>query len=61
MNTIDVLNTGINVNGHILDFPMSYKEIEKVLGEARIVEDEDMQTSYYYDELGLAFDGSPDL
>ncbi len=60
MNTIDVLNSGINVNGHVLDFPMSYKEIEEVLGEARIVEDEDMQTSYYYDELGLAFDGSPE-
>lgn len=61
MNTIDVLDTAVNINGHVIEFPMSYGEIKELLGEARIVtdgDDEAVQTSYYYDELGIEFDGS---
>ncbi|MBR5917074.1 MAG: hypothetical protein IKZ76_03240 [Lachnospiraceae bacterium] len=62
MNHIDVLDKTITINGQAIDFPMSYEEIKKVLGNARIVEDtsgKSVQTSYYYDELGIEFDGSP--
>lgn len=60
MNIIDVSDTAISVNGHVLEFPMSYGEIKGLLGEARIVTDGDdvVHTSYYYDELGMEFDGS---
>lgn len=58
MNTIDILNTEINVNGHVLSFPIAYDEIKEVLGEARIEVDDKSHISYYYDELGIEFDGS---
>ena len=45
------------INGHLLEFPMSYEEIKAALGEARLVTDGE-ETNYYYDELGLEFDGS---
>ena len=56
MNIIDVLDTAVNINGHILEFPMSYGEIKEFLGEARIVTDgeaEAVHTTYYYDDLGI--------
>lgn len=28
MNNIDVLDTAVNINGHVLEFPMSYGEIK---------------------------------
>lgn len=62
MNIIDVLDTAVNINGHVLEFPMSYGEIKEFLGEARIVTDGDAEavhTTYYYDDLGIEFDGSP--
>lgn len=34
MNCLDVVDNGINVNGHLLTFPLSYDEIRAVLGEA---------------------------
>lgn len=34
MNHIDVLDDAVNVNVHILRFPLSYEEIRNVLGEA---------------------------
>lgn len=33
MNNIDVLDTAVNINGHVLEFPMSYGEIKELLGE----------------------------
>jgi hypothetical protein len=60
MNCIDVQENTVNINGHDLIFPMSYDEIREALGDARIVVDEDdNSTTYYYDELGLEFGGSP--
>ncbi len=62
MNIIDVLDRAISINGQVLEFPMSYEEIKAVLGEARIVaendEDEGIHTTYYYDALGLEFEGA---
>ena len=61
MNIIDVLDTAVSINGHILEFPMSYGEIKELLGEARIVTDGDaeaLHTTYYYDGLGIEFEGS---
>ncbi|MCR4608467.1 MAG: hypothetical protein K5750_02075 [Eubacterium sp.] len=62
MNHIDVLDSAVNVNGHILEFPLSYDEIKAVLGEARIVTDDScgVHISYYYDDLGIEFEGSPE-
>lgn len=57
---IDVFDNGISVNGNDLIFPISYNEIKDVLGEARLVHDGESHTSYYYDELGIEFDGSTD-
>lgn len=61
MNCIDVSDTAVSINGQVLDFPMSYDEIKELLGEARIVRDGDGEAAnitYYYDELGLEFEGS---
>ena len=57
MNSIDILDSAVVINGHLLEFPMSYEEIKAALGEARLVTDGE-ETNYYYDELGLEFDGS---
>jgi len=62
MNCIDVLDNAVSINGRVLEFPMSYEEIKELLGEARIVtdgDDEAVHITYYYDELGLEFEGSP--
>ena len=61
MNLIDVSDNAVTVNGQLLEFPLSYDEIKAVLGEARIEEDDKhgKHISYYYDELGLEFEGSP--
>ncbi len=58
MNTINVFDNGFNINGNDLIFPLSYDEIKDVLGEARVVNDDETHTSYCYDELGIEFDGS---
>ena len=57
------MDTSISINGQILEFPMSYDEIKELLGDARIVADGDdkvVHTTYYYDELGMEFEGSPE-
>jgi hypothetical protein len=41
MNTIDVLDKAVRVNGHVFSFPISYDEVKEVLGEARIDIDDD--------------------
>ena len=58
MNNINVFDNGFNINGNDLIFPLSYDEIKNVLGEARVVNDDETHTSYCYDELGIEFDGS---
>ncbi len=45
MNTIDVLDKAVSVNGPVFSFPISYDELKEVLGEARI--DIDEATSIY--------------
>ncbi|MBO4358703.1 MAG: hypothetical protein J5796_02765 [Erysipelotrichaceae bacterium] len=61
MNHIDVLDDAVSVNGHVLKFPLSYDEIRDALGEARIVIDEryGRHLQYFYDDLGIEFEGSP--
>lgn len=60
MNTVDVLDDAVMINGHLLRFPISYEELKKELGEVRTVFNERFgDTDYFYDELGIEFDGSP--
>ncbi len=62
MNSIDVLDTAVSINGHVFSFPISYEEIKDVLGEARIDIDDahGRHITYFYDELGFEFEGSPE-
>lgn len=62
MNSIDVLDNAVIINGHHLEFPFSYDEIKAVLGEARIEIDEKhgKHLAYTYDDQGIEFDGSPE-
>ena len=59
--TIDVLDYEISIDGKLLRFPMSYEEVESVLGEASRILEEEWGTLYMYDDLGLFFEsqGSP--
>ena len=57
MNEIEVLDNGIIFNNVLLIFPLSYVEISALLGEPRIRE-EDGCFIYYYDDLGISFEGS---
>ena len=61
MNHIDVLDNAVTVNGHLLEFPLSYDEIKAALGEARLEEDNKhgLHINFIYDDLGLEFEGSP--
>lgn len=62
MFCIDVLDTAVSFNGQVVPFPMSYEDIRAVLGDARVVNDGDedrTHTTYYYDDLGIEFEGSP--
>lgn len=61
MNLIDVLDNAVTVNGHLLEFPLSYDEIKAALGEARLEEDNKhgLHINFIYDDLGLEFEGSP--
>lgn len=58
MNQVDVLDNGVVFNNNKLTFPLSYKEISELFGEARISVQNDIHFSYYYDELGISFEGS---
>ena len=61
MNTIDVSDHSLTINGSLLNFPLSYEEIKAVLGPARVETDEThgLHITYCYDDLGLEFEGSP--
>jgi hypothetical protein len=59
MNTVDVLDNAVRINGHFLRFPVSYGELKAELGEARVCFNERFRdTDYVYDELGIIFNGS---
>ena len=60
MNTIDIINGAVIINGHTFEFPISYDELKGALGEARIEYSgkKNDYVSYIYDDLGLRFDGS---
>lgn len=58
MNEIEVLDEGILFNGKQLLFPLSYGEISALLGKPRICEKNDGHIDYYYDDLGISFEGS---
>ena len=62
MNTIDVLDNALIINGNHLEFPLSYDEIKAVLGEARLEIDEahGKHITYIFDDLGIEFEGSPE-
>lgn len=62
MNLIDVSDNAVTVNGHLLEFPLAYDEIETALGEARIEVDDShgRHITYIYDDLGIEFEGSPE-
>lgn len=62
MNVIDVLDKAVSVNGHVFSFPISYEELKEVLGEARIDINDGCgrHITYFYDELGIEFEGSPE-
>ena len=60
MNTADILDNGVRINGHFLRFPVSYEELKAELGEPRVCYSERFRdTDYIYDELGIVFNGSP--
>ncbi len=60
MNTVDILDNAVRINGHFLRFPVSYGELKAELGEARVCFNERFRdTDYVYDELGIIFNGSP--
>ena len=60
MNTVDILDNAVRINGHFLRFPVSYDELRAELGEARVCFNERFRdTDYVYDELGIIFNGSP--
>lgn len=62
MNSIDVLDKAVSINGHVFSFPISYDELKEKLGEARIDIDDSngKHITYFYDELGIEFEGSPE-
>ena len=55
MHHIDILDKEINIDGHLLRFPLSYEEVKAVLGEARIEEHRGGK-SYVYDKEGMIFE-----
>ncbi len=60
MNTVDILDNGVTINGQHLSFPISYEELKANLGEARVCLSERFKDiDYIYDELGIVFNGSP--
>lgn len=60
MNTVDILDNAVRINGHLLRFPLSYDELKAELGEAKVCfNDRFRDTDYVYDELGIIFNGSP--
>ena len=58
MNQVEVLDNGVVFNGNLLTFPLSYEDIRALLGEARINVQSDDHFEYFYDELGISFEGA---
>lgn len=60
INCINVLDDGIEFNGHLLTFPLSYDEIKSVLGEAKIDSrrGDGNHITYTYDDMGIQFEGA---
>lgn len=58
MNQVEVLDSGVVLNGNLLTFPLSYEDIRALFGEARINVQSDNHFEYFYDELGISFEGS---
>ena len=58
MNQVEVLDNGIIFNGNLLTFPLSYEDIRALFGEARINVQNDTHFEYFYDELGISFEGA---
>ena len=58
MNQVEVLDNGIVFNGNLLTFPLSYEDIRALFGEARINVQSDNHFEYFYDELGISFEGA---
>ena len=58
MNQVEVLDNGVVLNGNLLTFPLSYEDIRALFGEARINVQSDNHCEYFYDELGISFEGA---
>lgn len=58
MNQVEVLDNGVVLNGNLLTFPLSYEDIRALFGEARINVQSDNHFEYFYDELGISFEGA---
>lgn len=58
MNQVEVWDNGVIFNGNLLTFPLSYEEIRALFGEARINVQNDTHFEYFYDELGISFEGA---
>ena len=52
---IDVRDKEILIDGNVITFPASYDEISNILGEARIVQINEVRNYYIYDDLGITF------
>ena len=58
MNQVEIFDNGIVLNGNLLTFPLSYEDIRALFGEARINVQSDNHCEYFYDELGISFEGA---
>ena len=52
---IDVRDKEIVIDDSVIAFPASYDDIRSILGEARIVQANDVSNYYIYDDLGITF------
>lgn len=52
---IDVRDKEIVIDDSVITFPASYDDIRSILGEARIVQANDVSNYYIYDYLGITF------
>lgn len=53
---IDVRDKEIVIDGSVITFPASYDEIRSILGEARIVQANEVRNYYIYDDMGITFE-----
>ena len=52
---IDVRDKEIVIDDSVITFPASYDDIRSILGEAGIVQANDVSNYYIYDDLGITF------